>query len=59
MEEVLTVKETAALLRCHPSTLYSSIKEKTCPPYFKIGSDYRFIKTEVVRWMKEQGHERA
>jgi excisionase family DNA binding protein len=51
--EVLTVKEVSELLRVNPSTIYRLTKEGRIPA-FKIGSDWRFRKEGIVRWMIEQ-----
>lgn len=47
---VFTLKELGVYLRVHPSTIYRAIKQGTAPPYFKIGSDYRFNRESVDRW---------
>jgi excisionase family DNA binding protein len=51
--EVLTAKEVCDLLQIHPSTLYKLIRRGRIPS-FRIGSDWRFLKDRVVRWMAEQ-----
>jgi excisionase family DNA binding protein len=48
--EILTVKEVSDLLQVHPSTLYKLSRQGKIPS-FKIGSDWRFRKDEIVRWM--------
>lgn len=50
--QVLSVKEVAERLRCSPVTIYRLIKRDAGPPFFRIGSDYRFIAEEVDRWAK-------
>jgi excisionase family DNA binding protein len=50
--EVLTVKEVCELLQVHQSTVYKLIKEGRIPA-FRIGSDWRFLKDRIVRWMEE------
>jgi len=50
--EVLTVKEVCELLQVHQSTVYKLIKEGRIPA-FRIGSDWRFLKDRIVRWMAE------
>jgi excisionase family DNA binding protein len=50
---VLTVKEVADYLRVHPSTVYKLLHKQQVPA-FKIGSDWRFNKEQVDRWMAEQ-----
>lgn len=50
---VMTVRETAAYLRCHQSTLYRLIKQHRLPAW-KVGSDYRFNREDIDRWRLEQ-----
>ena len=52
-DEILTVKEVCKLLQVHQSTVYKLIKEGRIPA-FRIGSDWRFQKEGIVRWMAEQ-----
>ena len=40
-DTILTVKEVAAYLKIHPSTLYRLLKRQGLPA-FKMGSDWRF-----------------
>ena len=51
--EVLTVKEVCELLQLHQSTVYKLIKEGKIPA-FRIGSDWRFQKNQIVHWIAEQ-----
>ena len=51
--EVLTVKEVCELLQISEATVYKMIKEGKIPS-FQIGSDWRFLKHRLVRWMAEQ-----
>lgn len=51
--EVLTVKDVSDLLRVHPSTLYRLVREGRIPA-FRVGSEWRFRKEGIVRWMIEQ-----
>lgn len=50
MDEMLTVKEVAAYLRVHRSTLYRMIGRGDVP-YFKVGYDYRFSSESIERWL--------
>jgi excisionase family DNA binding protein len=52
-DEILTVKEVCELLQVHQSTVYKLIKEGRIPA-FRIGSDWRFLKDRIMRWMVEQ-----
>jgi excisionase family DNA binding protein len=53
--ELLTLRETADLLRLHPWTLYG----RTAPnggkyiPHVRIGNKIRFRRADVLRWMNE------
>ena len=51
--EILTVKEVSDLLRVHRSTLYRLIRQGKIPS-FQIGTDWRFLKHRLVRWMAQQ-----
>lgn len=54
---IVTVKDLAAYLRCHQSTIYRLIKRADLPA-FKIGSDWRFKVEDVDRWCRSRtaGH---
>jgi excisionase family DNA binding protein len=51
--EILTVKEVSEPLKVHHSTVYKMIREGRIPA-FKIGSDWRFQKDQVVHWIAVQ-----
>jgi excisionase family DNA binding protein len=51
--QILTVKEVSELLRVNPSTVYRLTKEGRIPA-FKIGTDWRFRKDQMVHWIAEQ-----
>ena len=51
--EILTVKEVGEILRVHPSTLYRLVREGRIPA-FRVGTDWRFRKEGIERWMIEQ-----
>ena len=48
-DEVMTVRDLAGYLRVHKSTIYRMLRESDIPR-FKIGSDWRFLKTAVDEW---------
>jgi excisionase family DNA binding protein len=50
---VLTVREMAKYLRVHPATVYRLLRQHKLPA-FRVGSDWRFSRAEVDRWMREQ-----
>lgn len=51
--EVMTLAEVANLLRCHSSTLYRMAKRGDIPSW-RLGSDYRFTRAEVLEWIGKQ-----
>ena len=53
MNEVLDLKEAAALLRVHPNTLYAQASVGRVPCR-KVGRQYRFIRSALERWLEGQ-----
>lgn len=53
-EEILTAKDLAKYLRCHVSTLYRLVNRGEIP-HFKLGSDIRFRRSVIEKWLDEQG----
>ncbi len=51
--DVLTIKEVADYLGVHSSTIYKYAQQKKIPA-FKIGSDWRFHKKYIDRWIEKQ-----
>jgi excisionase family DNA binding protein len=51
--QIMTVAEVAKYLRVHPSTLYRLLRQHQIPA-FKIGSDYRFERDAIVKWMADE-----
>jgi len=51
--EILTIKEVCDLLQIHPTTVYKLIRKGKIPS-FRIGSDWRFRRDRIVRWMAEE-----
>jgi len=49
----MTLEEVADYLRVHPSTIYRLIK-KVSIPGFKLGSDWRFHRETIDRWMSQR-----
>ena len=49
--EILTLEEVAEFLRCHPNTVYRLCKAGKIP-VFKLGSDWRFRRDELDRWIE-------
>jgi excisionase family DNA binding protein len=52
--QIMTVAEVAKYLQVHPSTLYRGVRQHQIPA-FKIGSDYRFERDAIIKWMTD-GH---
>lgn len=52
-KEILTAKEVAAYLGLHPLTVHRYAREGKIPA-FKIGTDWRFHKKYIERWIKEK-----
>jgi excisionase family DNA binding protein len=53
MKEILTAKEVAEYLNIHPLTVHKYAREGKIPA-FKIGTDWRFHKKYIERWIKEK-----
>ena len=51
--DVMTIGELADYLRCNKSTIYRLIKKEQLPA-FRIGSDWRFKRELIEKWMEEQ-----
>ena len=51
--EILTIKEVGDLLQIHPTTIYKLIRKGKIPS-FRIGSDWRFRRDRIMRWMAEE-----
>jgi len=55
-DPLLTLKEVCELLKVHPSTVYKLTREGTIPG-FRIGSEWRFHKEAIMRWMDQRSRE--
>ena len=51
--DILTIQQMADYMHCHSSTLYRMIKRKELP-CFKIGSDWRFDRRDIDRWLAQR-----
>ena len=51
--EIMTTKEVAEYLNIHPLTVHKYAREGKIPA-FKIGTDWRFHKKYIERWIKEK-----
>jgi excisionase family DNA binding protein len=47
--DLMTVRELADYLRCHPSSIYNLLKKSKIPG-FKVGSDWRFKRESIDEW---------
>jgi excisionase family DNA binding protein len=50
---IMTIREVAAYLHCHTSTVYRFVKRGSIPA-FKLGSDWRFMRSEIELWISKQ-----
>jgi excisionase family DNA binding protein len=57
-DEILTLKQFADYLKCHPSSLYRLIRDGDVP-YFRLGGDYRFQKSTIDNWIRNKTRARA
>jgi len=51
--EILTAKQVADYLHIHPLTVHRYAREGKIPA-FKIGTDWRFHKKYIERWIKQK-----
>ncbi|MCM8795107.1 MAG: helix-turn-helix domain-containing protein [Candidatus Omnitrophica bacterium] len=52
-KEIMTAKEVADYLKLHPLTVHRLAREGKIPA-FKIGTDWRFHKKHIERWILEK-----
>ena len=52
-KEIMTTKDVAEYLNLHPLTVHKYAREGKIPA-FKIGTDWRFHKKYIERWIKEK-----
>ena len=48
----MTTAELADYLRIHPCTVYKLLRRQKIPA-FKIGTDYRFNREQIDKWMND------
>lgn len=53
IKEILTAKEVAEYLNIHPLTVHRYAREGMIPA-FKIGTDWRFHKKYIEKWIKQK-----
>ena len=56
LENLMTVKEVAALLRVSPQTLYKMLDQGEIPAV-KVGSQWRFDRNRIRDWLEGQSSE--
>jgi excisionase family DNA binding protein len=52
-EDIWTIGDVARWLRVHPTTIYRLVKKRDLPG-FKVGSDWRFRQSDILRWLDER-----
>jgi excisionase family DNA binding protein len=52
-KKVMTVREVAAYLHVHPTTIYRLLRQNQIPA-FRIGSDWRFNIEAIDHWRRQQ-----
>jgi excisionase family DNA binding protein len=52
-DEILTIREVAALLKINEKTAYRLVAEGKIPG-FKVGGSWRFDRQEIANWIKRQ-----
>lgn len=52
-DEIFDVAALAKYMGVHPSTIYRALRDKTLVG-FRIGSDWRFRKVSIDKWIEEQ-----
>ena len=52
-KEIFTAKEVAEYLNIHPLTVHRYAREGKIPA-FKIGTDWRFHKKYIEKWIKQK-----
>ena len=51
--DIMTIREVAGYLKLTEKTAYRLVAEGKIPG-FKVGGSWRFKKTDIERWIKEQ-----
>jgi excisionase family DNA binding protein len=54
MQQFITVKQVAGILRLSQPTVYRLLKKKNGIPVHRIGGSWRFIEKEVIQWAGER-----
>ena len=56
--DILTLRQLAEYLRCHPGSLYRLIKDGGVP-YFRLGGVYRFERSTIDNWIRKKTQAKA
>lgn len=54
-EDIITIREVADYLKIAEKTAYKLVLEGVIPG-FKVGGSWRFRRSEIERWIREQEH---
>jgi excisionase family DNA binding protein len=52
-DQIMTVKDVAAYLRVHPTTIYRLLRQGGLPA-FRVGADWRFRQDDIMAWASGQ-----
>jgi excisionase family DNA binding protein len=55
VDQLLTADEVAVMLRISIGTLYKLVKKGKIPA-FRIGTDWRFNREAIEKWMQQAEH---
>ena len=55
-KEILTESELMEVLGVSRTTLWKLRREKNLP-YGKVGREYRYLKSDIIHWLKESKYE--
>jgi excisionase family DNA binding protein len=52
-DDILTIREVAEFLKLTEKTIYRLVSEDKLPA-FKVGGSWRFRRTGIEKWLKQQ-----
>jgi excisionase family DNA binding protein len=55
-KEILTESELMELLGVSRTTVWKLRRERNLP-YGKVGREYRYLKSDIIRWLKESAYQ--
>jgi excisionase family DNA binding protein len=56
--EIMTLRELADFLRCHPALVYRLVSRGDIPG-FKLIGEWRFRRSDIERWLDRRTQQRA